>query len=605
MQRILFLAATVLAGGLMAAPGSAFTAEQVAAESAKANAFFDRVFDEATARSPMTEAQLGIRKDMDKWDDLSDERALEDFLILVRHYGELRQTIRYEALDEPTRLSYRMWVEQAEHQIEGWRWRHHGYVFTTMFGMHTDAPSFLINYHPIASVADARAYLARLRGLGPLLDQQVQAARDRAAEGVRPPRFEFALLESSVKELLTGQPYDAGPAKNALYEDFVNKVAALQGLDAATRAALETEARAALREVVRPAYERMLAFFAAEEKVATDDDGVWKLPDGDEYYAYCLREYTTTHLSAEAVHQLGLREVARIHREMHAIMDRVGFHGDLAAFFKYLKEDPKFYYPTTPDGKAAYLKRATEIIDAVRARLDEFCITKPKAPLIVKMVEPYREKGEAAAFLDPATPDGSKPGIYYINTGDMTGLPIFEMETLAHHEALPGHHLQIAISYEQHGLPKFRRFGGNSAFEEGWALYSEYFPKEFGFYSDPYQDFGRLYDELLRAVRLVVDTGLHAKHWTRAQVMDYFRQNTPESERDLLAETNRYVVWPGQACSYKVGMLKILELRERAKRQLGPAFSLREFHDVVLRNGAVPMDILEQIVDAWIAEKRR
>jgi len=285
-------------------------------------------------------------------------------------------------------------------------------------------------------------------------------------------------------------------------------------------------------------------------------------------------------------------------------MQRVGFKGDLPAFFAHLRSDDRYYYPTTPEGKAAYMKRANEIIDAMRARLDEFFGVKPKAPLLVKVVEPFREKGSAGAFYEEPAPDGSRPGVYYVNTIDMRGVPIFEMETLAHHEAIPGHHMQIAIAQELEGIPRFRKYGGNTAYAEGWALYAEYFPKEFGFYQDPMMDFGRLYDELLRAVRLVVDTGLHTKHWTREQVMDYFRQNTPNPERDIFTETNRYIVWPGQATAYKVGMLKILELRELAKKELGAKFSLREYHDLVLKDGALPMDLLEENVRAWIARKK-
>ncbi len=285
-------------------------------------------------------------------------------------------------------------------------------------------------------------------------------------------------------------------------------------------------------------------------------------------------------------------------------MARVGFKGDLQAFFQHLREDPQFYYPTTPEGKDAYLKRATEIIETMKSRLDEFFTVKPKADLVVKKVEPFREKGSAGAFYERPAPDGSRPGAYYVNTIDMKGVPIFEMETLAHHEGIPGHHMQIAIAQELTGIPRFRKFGGNTAYIEGWALYAEYFPKEFGFYQDPYQDFGRLYDELLRAVRLVVDTGLHARKWTRAQVMDYFRKNTPNPERDIFTETNRYIVIPGQACAYKIGMLKILELREVAKKELGAKFDLREYHDLILKDGSLPMSLLEENVRAWIARKK-
>ena len=287
-----------------------------------------------------------------------------------------------------------------------------------------------------------------------------------------------------------------------------------------------------------------------------------------------------------------------------AMMARVGFKGDLQAFFKFIKTSPRFYYPTTAEGKQAYMARATQIIDDMRARLPEFFITLPKAQLVIKPVEPFREQGAAGAFYEAPSADGTRPGTYYANTVDMRGLPIFEMETLAHHEAIPGHHMQIAIAQELQGIPKFRKYGGNNAYEEGWALYSEYFPKAYGYYADPYMDFGRLNDELLRAVRLVVDTGVHAKHWTRAQVMSYFRTNTPNPERDVFTETNRYIVWPAQACGYKIGMLKILELRELAKKELGKNFDIREYHDLVLKNGAVPMDILEENVKAWIARKK-
>ena len=579
------------------------TETEIASESAKANAFFDRAFDEGVARSPMFMAQLGLKKDNDKWDDLSDAHALEDLVLTVQHLDELRRTIKFDALDESAKVSYRMFVGDSERAIEGWRWRFHNYPLNQMSGLHSEAPALLINYHQIDTTDDARAYIARLRGMKPLLDQQIEGIKIRAAKNIVPPKFVFPLVIDSAREVITGEPFDQTGKRCALLEDFETKVTALKDADTGTRKQLLAEARAALLEAVKPAYENLIAVLQAQEKSATTDDGVWKFPDGLEYYAFALRGSTTTRMTADQIHELGLKEVARIHHDMEAIMAKVGFKGDLKAFFKFIREDPQFYYPTTLEGKAAYMKRANQIIDDVRARLDEFFITKPKAPLLVKQVEPFREQGAAAAFYEQPAPDGSRPGVYYVNTVDMHGVPIFEMETLAHHEAIPGHHMQIAIAQELNGLPKFRRFGGNTAYDEGWALYAEYFPKEFGFYQDPYQDFGRLYDELLRAVRLVVDTGIHARRWTREQVMDYFRQNTPEPERDIFTETNRYIVNPAQATAYKIGMLKILELRELAKKELGPKFQLREYHDLVLRDGAVPLDLLEENVKAWIAKK--
>ena len=594
----------LLIPGVAARAAEPLAAAAVAAESAKANAFFDQVFDEAVARSPMTMGALGIKKDMDQWDDISEARALEDFALTVQHFAELKQQINFALLDDQAKVSYRLFVKDAERSIEGWKWRHYNYPLNQMSGLHSEAAAFLINYHPITTVAEARAYIARLRGLARLFDQLIVGVELRAAKNIIPPRFVFPLVIESIKEVISGQPFVPTEKSSALWEDFSTKVGALSSIDAATRASLLAEARAALVEVVGPAYEKLIKVLVAQQQIATDDDGVWKFADGLDYYAFALRGSTTTQLTAAEIHQLGLSEVARIHQDMAAIMQQVGFKGDRQAFFKFIKEDPQFYYPTTPAGKAAYLKRANQIIDAMRARLDEFFITKPQAPLVVKPVEPFREQGSAGAFYEQPSADGTRPGAYYVNTIDMRGVPIFEMETLAHHEAIPGHHMQIAIAQELKNMPKFRMYGGNPAYAEGWALYAEYFPKEFGYYQDPYQDFGRLYDELLRAVRLVVDTGLHAKKWTRAQVMEYFRQNTPNPERDIFTETNRYIVWPSQATAYKIGMLKILELRELAKKQLGAAFDLREYHDLVLKNGAVPLDLLEENVRAWIAQKK-
>ena len=602
LPRILTAAAvTFLAAGLLCA---APTPAEVAAETAKANAFFDRTFDESVARSPMFMTQLGMKTDYDKWDDFSEQRALEDFVISAKNYEELKRTINFEALDDQAKVSYRLYVNDAERTIEGWRWRYHNYPLNQMSGLHSEAPAFLINFHRIDNAADARAYIARLNGMGKLFDQLLDGVKIRATKNIIPPRFVFPLVIDSCREVIKGAPFDQSGKKSALLEDFETKVGALKDIEAGSKALLIADARAALVTTVQPTYEKLIAFLQAQEKTANDDDGAWKFSEGLDYYAFALRGSTTTRMTADQIHELGLKEVARIHHDMEAIMQQVGFKGDLQAFFKYIREDEKFYYPTTPEGKAAYLKRATQIIDDMKARLDEFFITKPKAPLVVKQVEPFREQGAAGAFYEQPAPDGSRPGTYYVNTIDMHGVPIFEMETLAHHEAIPGHHMQIAIAQELTGIPKFRKFGGNTAYVEGWALYAEYFPKEFGFYTDPYQDFGRLYDELLRAVRLVVDTGLHAKKWTRAQVMDYFRKNTPNPERDIFTETNRYIVWPSQATAYKIGMLKILELRELAKKELGPKFDLREYHDLVLKDGAVPMDILEENVRAWIAKKK-
>ncbi|MBA4135933.1 MAG: DUF885 domain-containing protein [Opitutus sp.] len=599
------LSALLVAVSLTVAVSAAFTADQVAAESAKANALFEGFFDESVERSPMTMTQLGMKKDYDKWDDFSEERAIDNLRLGVAQLAELKRTVNFEALDDQTKVSYRMFVSQAEQAIEGWRWRNHNYPLNQMYGIHSMVPSFLIAFHTIENVAEAQAYTARLKAIPALFDQAIAAVKAAEAKGIVPPKFVFPIVLEACRSVIAGAPFDLSDKKSALWDDVEKKFAGIKDADERVKAELKSFARAALVDSVQPAYEKLIAVLEAQEKIATTDDGAWKFPHGAEYYDFTLRNFTTTNLTAKEIHAIGLREVARIHAEMTAIKDRVGFTGTLQEFFVHMRESPQYYYPNTPEGKQAYLDRATGFINAMKARLPEFFGILPKAPLELRKVEPFREEGSAAAFYEQPAPDGSRPGVYYVNTFEMKGLPIYEMESLAYHEAIPGHHMQIAIAQELEGIPRFRKFGGNTAYVEGWALYTELFPKEFGFFTDPYMDFGRLSSELLRAARLVVDTGIHAQKWTREQTMDWMRANSPFPERDIFTETNRYIVNPGQACSYKIGMLKILELRELAKKELGEKFSLRAYHDVVLKDGAVPLDILEENVRAWIARTKQ
>ncbi len=599
LRAALFLSLATLASA------ASFTSEQVAAESKKANDFFERVFNENVDRSPQLQTQLGIKKDYDKWDDDSEPRRAEDFARLTAHLAELKRDIDFDALDPQTQLSYRLWVRGAERSIEGYKWRYHNYPVNQMFGQHTGLVAFLINQHRITNVKDAEAYVARLNGLKPKLEQLVRNLEVRRERGIVPPKFVFPLVLESSRGIIAGAPFDASEKPSTLLEDFTKKIEKLPDADAATRARLLAAAKDALLAAVKPGYETLIAELEALEKVATDDDGAWKFPEGSDFYNYALRTTTTTTLNAQEIHETGLREVERIHGEMEKIKDQVGFKGDLTAFFKFLREDKQFYYPNTPEGKTEYLAAAVKIIDTMRARLDELFLTKPKAAIVVKAVEPFRERESGGAFYQQPAPDGSRPGTYYVNLYDLSQVPKYEMEALAYHEGIPGHHMQIAIAQELPGIPKFRKFStGYTAYVEGWGLYCERIPKEMGFYADPYSDFGRLSMELWRAARLVVDTGLHAKKWTREQTLDWLRKNTPNSERDIVTETNRYIVMPGQATAYKIGMMKILELRELAQKELGAKFDVREYHDVVLRDGAVPLDILEENVRGWIARKK-
>jgi uncharacterized protein (DUF885 family) len=458
--------------------------------------------------------------------------------------------------------------------------------------------------HGVSSVGDAEAYIARLNGVGALIDQIIAGIEARAAAEVMPPKFVHAHVLRDIRNVLKGAPFDSSGKDSTLLEDFRGKVTALTA-DAAVKAKLTADAEKTLVATFRPAFEKLIAVVEAEEKKATTDDGVWKLPDGAEYYRHMLRQHTTTDMTAAQIHDLGLAEVARIHNEMRAIMSKVGFSGDLKAFFKFMKDDPQFYFPQTDAGKAAYMKGANDIIAAMRARLDEVFLTKPKAQLTVKAVEPFREQSAASAFYQPPGAFDGRPGIYYANTYDMRSMPKFEMEALAYHEAIPGHHMQIAIAQELEGVPSFRKYSTDyTAYVEGWGLYSEKLPTLMGgFYSDPYSDFGRLSMELWRACRLVTDTGLHAdtKRWTREKAIQFMFDNTPAGETEVVTEIERYIVMPGQATAYKIGMNKLIDLREKARKGMGAKFDIRRYHDLVLLAGPVPLTVLEELVDDMIA----
>lgn len=572
-------------------------------ETDRINAFFDEAFDTFVDRSPMFQTSLGIKKDYDKWDDISDARARED-LALTRQFLERLRQFDYDALDEQTKVSYQMFESQSQNQIDGFRYRFHNYPVTQMFGLHTQMPAFLINFHRVGDESDARAYIARLNGAGRLFDQMIEGLRIRAEKGVIPPKFTFPHVLGASRNVISGQPFDDGDKRSALLQDFTGKLDGLKDLAAETRDAMIVEAETALREVVGPSYEKLIAYLIELEKKATTDDGVWKLPDGAAYYNFALENTTTTKLTAAEIHEIGLAEVARIHGEMRGIMKRVNFKSDdLQEFFQYIKTDPKFVSANTDQAREAYLAKVMELVDGIKGRLDELFITKPKADMEVKRVEPFREATATLAFYQQPAPDGSRPGTYYVNLHDMADLPDYQMAALAYHEGIPGHHMQIAIGQELGELPKFRRFGNYTAYAEGWGLYSELLPKEMGLYQDPYSDFGRLSMEIWRACRLVVDTGIHAKKWTRRQALDYVLENTAQPEGDCVKEIERYIVIPGQATGYKIGMLKILELREKASKQLAERFDIRQFHEVILANGAVPLNVLEQLVDEWIKDK--
>jgi len=567
----------------------------------QANDLFDEMFMESLRESPESMTYMGMRERYSEWDDYSQEAADESIARDKRQLAQL-DAIDADSLDQSASLSLTLYRQRLQNSIDDVRWRHHRYPVNQMRGMHSGIPSFLINQHLIANLEEAQAYIARINGVPVLIADVIKDLRIRQENGVLAPQFAFTHSVRDSQNIIAGIDDDSG-VENPIVTDFSSKIGKLD-MDDAVKADLREQLAKALSEQLAPAYRTLVLALNEMAEQAEGNFGVWRLPKGDAYYNNRLKRMTTTDLTAEQIHAVGLAEVKRIHQAMRDIIQAVGFDGDLQDFFEFMRTDKQFDYGSSDVSKAAYITDATQVIDSMRERLDELFYSKPKAPLVVKAVEAFREKSAGRAFYQRAAPDGSRPGTYYANLSNMNDMRSYDLEALAYHEGIPGHHMQLSIAQEQSDLPKFRRFGGYTAYTEGWGLYSEYIPKEMGLYADPYSDFGRLSMELWRACRLVVDTGLHAKRWSREKATAYLTMNTASDESANLKAIERYMVMPGQATAYKIGMLKLLELRENARAVLGDQFDIRDFHEVVLSNGAVPLNVLEDLVNQWVADIR-
>ncbi len=607
MRRTLALALAALLFSPIAAPlpALAATAEEQAAESARLHQWFEAKYEEMLMRSPLQLTQLGRKERYGELDDFSlaaDEELIAWYKATVE---ELRSSFDYDLLNAEDQLSYDLWLYDYESEAAALEWAGHDFIFTQMQGMHSTLPSLIISTHRVESEQDMLDYISRVGEFDRTYAQLVERAQANAAGGVRPPYFAYDAVIDEARKLITGAPFSSGP-DTALWEDGKAKIAAL--VEAGTieearggelRDALELQ----LRNAYLPGYERLIAFMEGDrENAAQVATGVGSLPNGQAYYRNRLDVYTTLDVTADEVHQIGLDEVARIRGQMQAVMDEVAFDGDMQAFFEHVKTAEWNYYPDTDEGRQAYITDATAAIDNIRIQLPNYFGLLPKAPLEVRRVEPFREQDGAAQHYRTGTPDGSRPGIYYAHLSDMTAMPKNMLEVIAYHEGIPGHHMQLSVAQELEDMPTFRTQFGYSVYSEGWGLYSEKLAKEIpGTYQDPYAEFGRLSSEIWRAIRLVVDTGLHSKGWTEDQAIAYFQENSAQPADVIRSEVRRYIVLPGQATSYKIGMIKIEELRGRAEAQLGEAFDIRAFHDAVLGGGGLPLPLLEKRVDTWIA----
>jgi uncharacterized protein (DUF885 family) len=570
------------------------------------NVFYEKVFIEVLLDEPELLTQLGLVERLGITGHsgrLSDISLAKQQKTIERTKRNLQQLRSYplEKQNPSQQLSTRVLDWFIERQVEGEPFQFHNYPLNQLFGLQNQLPSFMANQHRMMNAKDCQYYLQRLEAIPKKFDQAMEGLTLREQKGIIPPRF---VVEKVLKEMsdFVAQP----PAENILATSFKNRAAKIKELTDDSRAEYQSRVEQTIATQVYPAYQKLIDYYANLLPKTTTDDGVWKLPNGEAFYAHMLHQMTTTKLNPAEIHALGVSEVARIESEMRQILDAHGFEGQpIAAALKTLAADPRFLFPNDDAGRAAALAEYKRLIDEALERAPQLFARLPKAPVEVRRVPEFKEATGPGAYYEGPAMDGSRPGVFYANLRDMRELPKWGMPTLSYHEAVPGHHFQIATAQELTGLPQFRKLIPFTAYSEGWALYTEWLAKGAGWYEgDPFGDLGRLQAEMFRAVRLVVDTGIHAQRWKREQAIAYMLEKTGMGEKEVTSEIERYIVSPGQACAYKVGMLKILELRKRAQQELGPKFDQREFHDVVLKDGALPLEILEQQVNAYIKNKQ-
>lgn len=569
--------------------------------------WLDEQFEIELQFSPIGMTFLGRKARYSELDSTTYESFSEKMAWKSASAKEMQRRFDRDQLSNDERLSYDLWLYQLEQMREADAFFYDGLVFEQMNGIQSFAPTFLINFHRVEDEGDMLAYIERVKAIKKLMGESIANASKSATKGVVSPVFALDGTIKQAEKVISGQPFDStSENRSALWADMHKEIQALQDsgtINAETAERLTIDARAALINYLLPAYNDIIQWAESEKArapaVAT---GVGKRAGGKAYYNYRLRNQTTTDLTADEIHQIGLEEVARLRQEMEVIKRETEFDGTLAEFFEYIRNGKWNYYPDTDEGRQTYIDDATRAIEGIKSELPNYFGLLPKADLVVKRVEPFRERDGAAQHYYPGTPDGSRPGTYYAHLSDMTAMPKNQLEVIAYHEGLPGHHMQISIAQELEGVPQFRTQARFTAYSEGWGLYSEYLAKEIpGTYTDPYQDFGRLTGEIWRSIRLVVDTGLHSQNWTEQEAIDYFAANSPEPLESIRSEIQRYIVMPGQATTYKIGMLKILELRAMAKKQLGENFDIAAFHDVILGGGALPLPLLERRVAEWIS----
>jgi prolyl oligopeptidase len=550
------------------------------------NQLYDDYWEFILKEYPLTATYLGDHRYDGSLEDASEE-AFDRRVAQSKKYLDRLRRIKKPS-PKPDQLNYELFERELEDNLESAKFRPYLTPVTQQSGLQIDIPE-LVTYHPFGSVSDFENFSSRLRVFPRLVDEVIQSMRTGIRAGIVLARV---TAEKIIPQLEANVVQD--PKKLDLYKS-VESIPPL--IDSREAVRIRNDVEEAIRRSVIPAFEKLLAFFKEEYlPKCRNDVGIWSLPDGNERYAYTVRHYTTTNKSPSEIHALGLKELSRIHAEMRAVVDRIGFKGSLQDFISSLRKDRSLYNNSAAELLAGF-KRILEQMDE---KLPLLFGRLPKAKYGFREIEAFRAEAAPDAYYYRPPEDGSRPAYFYVNTFRPEQRPKYTMEVLAYHEAVPGHHLQLAIQQELTDLPKFRRHGGYTAFIEGWGLYSEELPKLLGFYKDALSDFGRLSFDAWRAARLVVDTGMHHQRWTRERAIQFFLENTALSELNIASEVDRYIAWPGQALAYKIGQLKISELRAIAKKALGPRFDIRKFHDELLGDGALALDVLENKMQGWI-----
>jgi uncharacterized protein (DUF885 family) len=567
------------------------------------NLFYGRVFAKFAVDSPEMLSSMRILPHWLDWysDDLGDRSIAHDEAMSARTRRELATLQSYDRASLKDQTSYDVLEYFLANTVEGDQFNFHNYPLNQISGEQSGLPTFMATQHQVNSAADGDDYISRLGQFPRAFDQVLEGLKKREELKIIPPTF---VVEKVLAEM---RGFVGAPAKeNILYSSLKTQLEkAGSKISPTDQARLLDSTEAEITSQIYPIYQKLIDYYQTLLPKTTGNNGVWALPDGDKFYQYCIKTRTTTDMTPEQIHQLGLSEVARIELEMDAILRSEGLtEGSVGARVSALSKRPDQLYPDSEEGRKQILVDYQKIIDEINAGLGPYFNVRPKESVKVERVPAFKEKTSPGAYYNSAAFDGSRPGIFYANLRSVGDIPKFSMRTLAYHEAIPGHHFQIDVQQHIEGVPFFRKLVPFTAFSEGWALYAERLAWEAGFEKNPLDNLGRLQAEMFRAVRLVVDSGMHAKRWTREQAIAYMVEKTGMSEADVTTEIERYLVWPGQALAYKVGMMKILELRERAKTALGARFDIKAFHDQVLTGGALPLGILEQKIDRWIAQQQ-